>query len=145
MSDIENLLGIQHTVTVTSQARRGVTKVAVFARINRRWYNSHVASAKQMAAARQGERGWSAPGASVKQKPTPAPVIHLAKGLDVPKGTLDTVLEAVRRSGKHEVDVAGIRVVVSKLGGRIAAFNRLSLDAPGVNHCLRVLVGDGAA
>lgn len=47
MSDIEDLLGIQHTVTVTSQARRGVTKVAVFARINRRWYNSHVASANR--------------------------------------------------------------------------------------------------
>ena len=99
---------------------------------------------QQLAAARQGERGCSAPGASVNEYLC-GPGDPSGKCLDVPKGTLHTLLDAVRRSGKQAVEVAGIRLVVSKLGGRIAAFNRLSLDAPGVNHCLRVLVGDGAA
>lgn len=126
MSDIEDFFGIQHTVTVTSQTRRGITKVAGFTRISGRWYNSAIGSAKQMAAARRGERGWSLPDASVKQKPPDTPVIHLVKGLDVPKSTMDTILEVVRKAGKHQVDVAGIRVVVSKLGGRAAAFNQLS-------------------
>lgn len=128
MSDTENPFDvlIQYAVTVTSQTRRGVTKVAVFVRIlGGRWYNSHIASAKQVDAARQGDRGWAVPNASVKQNPTPSLVIHLAKGLDVHKTTMDTILESVRRAGKHEVDVAGIAVVVSKLGGRIAAFNQL--------------------
>lgn len=127
MNDIENPFGIQYIVTVTSQIRRGVTKVAMFTRIRGgRWHNSTMGSTKQIAAVHRGERGWASPDASVKQKPPQTLVIHLAKGLDVHKTTMDTILESVRRAGKHEMDVAGIRVVVSKLGGRIAAFNRLS-------------------
>jgi|SRR6185312_1629476 len=53
-------------------------------------------------------------------------VIDLAKGVDVSRGTLEVVFDALVSAERHRIDVADLKRVVSQLGSRIRQLNNLS-------------------
>lgn len=61
------------------------------------------------------------------REPIP-PVMHLARGLDVPREALTTILDALVSAAKHELAVADIKKIISQLGRRLVAFNALTED-----------------
>ena len=66
-----------------------------------------------------GERWWGVP-----RRPL-APVEHLANGVDVSAAMLTAIFEALVSKGRHRIELADLKRVVSQLGSRIAQLDAL--------------------
>ena len=87
-----------------------------------------------MRAAASGDRGWLHPPPSWQGYPPslyadPAAIVVLADGVRVASGALVAILDALYFFDRPEVDLDGIKVVLSQLGPRLKQFWELSPDA----------------
>ena len=105
----------EYRVVVTERTRRGVAKRHTFVLVADTWNED-------------GGPHWAR---ETKNLPLFEPLgetVHLADGVDVAASALTVILEARVSQGRHQVDLADIKVVVSQLGSRLAALDTLTAE-----------------
>jgi len=135
----------QFLVTVTAQTRRGRTKLHTFGIQSESehlgWFAETPASRKQLkerivpglvlptswppAPRREIGARYYAPIGTDSYGPVDEGPIHLAPGVDVPRRTLNVILNALRSADRTSVDLGDITTVVSQLGSRIGRLGSL--------------------
>ncbi|MGZ4585066.1 MAG: hypothetical protein ACXVYI_12090 [Mycobacterium sp.] len=137
---------IGFTITVSTMTRRGRKNLHTFGSGRRgRWKPAPPPTNKQTAAAlreidarrEKRDRGEDAgPAGWTQGVPHDYPAgrvagwntFALGEGVDIQGADLHVILSALRRHGRHEVDLADIKVVLSQLGPRIKQLGDLPPD-----------------
>lgn len=116
-----------YRIVVTEQRRRGISKRHTFILDEDSWDepggphwmrepdDGLLKEHYRARATGQGMR-WS--------QPLP-PTVDLSRGVSVTAPVLTLILEALVSDGRHNIDIASVKVIVSQLGPRLTAFDTL--------------------
>jgi hypothetical protein len=131
----------KYLITVSKASRRGRKKLHTFGKLieadHLRWTVETHVSRKQFKERHApqsplGVANWPPPerrdlGSPRYEELRNGP-LHLDNGVDIAAGALTVVLDALRSDQRHEVDLADIKVVVSKHGSQIARLDGLDTE-----------------
>ena len=121
-----------HRVVVTEQTRHGRANRATFViGHDDRWA---IEPDLPKLLERTARAGYGQPGrpndlerSGMLRRPLP-PTVTLCAGVTVSAGALEAILDALAEDGRHRVDVADVKRVVSQLGSRLTALAGIADD-----------------